>query len=1130
VSLLHTVRMADWRWSVVDEYFRAHPRPRAHVAVSGYDQFVTDGLPALIGQMNPFVMTKPASRERVEVYVGGEDGSAYELVPPTVWPNEARLHDTSYSAELVAKITVKHTAGQEAGSYDLEGVAVARVPVMLRSGLCRLSGLSPAELRGVGECPYDEGGYFVAGGKEKVVVSSEIGVTNRANVHVLGTGAVACVGRVRSVTGEGDFPRTLEVAVLRKTNELVVNGRVSQGKLRARAAYTLPLFTFMRMLGVETDDAIVSTIRANGGAALGESVLLEALRPSATVASAHGHTQSAAIAYAARRLSRSQRVLLPVEVHRIVDTDVLPNAHGDKAAYLGAIVADVLRVHHGIDSELDRDATFNKRVETAGAKFGDLFRDYYAAFRREAMDNLDRAWHETRDEGVSMSKLVTRASVSRLLPAHVVTEGMDKGLKGSWGLIAHQEGVVHEVDRLTMQGASSQLSRVTNPLSGGSADRAPRHAHGSHWGVICPLETPESREIGLVKHLAVLARVTPRGVCSATVKGVLLEAGGGGSTGTPVWLNGTPLGRTEDALALVGRLRELRLGGGLHPDVSVSWRPGRPRVDVHSDAGRLTRPLLRCSKGRVVGSKTAVSWDELLSTGAVEYVSVTEADDCMVAMVPDDVDERTTHCELHPSTILSSVAALVPFSNHNPSPRNLFACKQIKACASVYVTSFASRADVSSHLLHYGQRPLVTTRYAGYHRDDELPYGVNAIVAIASTSGDNQEDAIIFNSASLQRGMFHSTHFHTLVYDSKFATADAMHHVICNPVTSRAAVSEEADYSTLDATGLPRVSADIAPGCALLGRVLVTPDTGAEEDASVVADTTVHGTVGRVVTYDTATARRVKIRLHELREPEVGDKFASRHGQKGVIGSVRPPWDLPFLADGSVPDLIINPHAFPSRMTVAHMLEAIGAKGACVRGVIVDATPFTRSDAAGDMAALLADSGCEGTGVEVAHSPLTGAQMGEPLFWAPTYYMRLKHMVVDKVSASRKGKRDRVTRQPGHGRANAGGQRIGEMERDSILANGLASFLRESFVERADAPRSPVTFVEGRPSKRHADHGVTETETRIGAEVLTARVPYALTLAQTELAAMGLGMSLRGEDLLQGEISGMEAGETNGEG
>jgi DNA-directed RNA polymerase subunit B len=484
---------------------------------------------------------------------------------------------------------------------------------------------------------------------------------------------------------------------------------------------------------------------------------------------------------------------------------------------------------------------------------------------------------------------------------------------------------------------------VANSMQNTILRRPPRQLYGDTLGFKCPNHTPEGLDAGLVLHLCLLASVSERGGDAAAVEDAILSCDGVtrlryetavDAGETHVLLNGRVFATTREPARLRKELVQKRRSGLLHPHVGVAWMPGRPCLEVNADHGRLLRPLLVVADGELAADTPGFA--ALLAAGHMELLDAAELDCCLVAMSQHDMTPRTTHMELHGTAMLSSVALMTPYADHNQAPRNVFSCKQSTACASLYAGNFEARWDASVDLLHHGQRPLATTRFATAFGVDDMPYGENAIVAIMTCSGYNMEDSVMMNAAAVERGLFETTHLTTHAVDEGPGERFA------HPLTSGCTDVRDALFDKLDAQGLPVLGADIRRGDALVGKV--ASDAG---DRTVVADVTVHGTVAKVAVIPTSKgARRCKVRLADHRRPTVGDKFSSRHGQKGIVGRLVAPEDMPWTEDGVVPDIVINPHCLPSRMTVGQILEALFCKAAALDGASADATPFMKHDLA----------------------------------------------------------------------------------------------------------------------------------------------------------------------------------------
>jgi DNA-directed RNA polymerase beta subunit len=408
---------------------------------------------------------------------------------------------------------------------------------------------------------------------------------------------------------------------------------------------------------------------------------------------------------------------------------------------------------------------------------------------------------------------------------------------------------------------------------------------------------------------------------------------------------------------------------------------------------------------------------------------------------------------------------LISFPENNQLPRNTFSCSQSKQAVSLYNTAFLQRFDKMGVVLNAGQIPLVKTRYLKYFNNEQNPYGQNAIVAIMCYNGYNVEDSILFNEGSIKRGLFRTSYYNMYETreESKQSSGERVDSRVINMndyqqqnAVVNAGRGEGYDYSNLDANGLILENTMVTEKSVLIGQVVTnSKNAGKVVDASIRPK---KGQIGYVdKTYITETAnpdvpsRIAKVRIREDRAPNIGDKFASRCGQKGTVGLIIPEKDMPFTADGVRPDLIVNPHAFPSRMTIGQFVETIMAKACVVYGAFGDCTAFVNlGNKQATFGSMLQKENYNSTGTQVLYNGTTGEQIESEIFIGPTYYMRLKHMVKDKINFRARGPNTNLTRQPVQGRANDGGLRIGEMERDGVIAHGATRFLQESMMVRGD--------------------------------------------------------------------------------
>jgi len=526
----------------------------------------------------------------------------------------------------------------------------------------------------------------------------------------------------------------------------------------------------------------------------------------------------------------------------------------------------------------------------------------------------------------------------------------------------------------------------------------------------------------------------------------------------------------------------------------------------------------------------------------IDYLDTSEEESAYIATTQDNLGSSPyyTHCEIDPSLIFGVMGNSIIYPETNQFPRNCFSCGQSRQAVSVYHSNSQMRMDKMGVLLNYGQTPLIKSRYLEYINKEEQPYGVNAIVAIMSYTGYNVEDAILINEASVKRGIFRTTYYTT--YEAREESDKVAGTDVNTFFTNIEAkpnvrgIKEGYDYSKLDANGLVEENTLIDEKIILIGEVTANSEQkGVYVDHSV---TTKKGQLGYVdkafMTEGEEGFRIAKIRIREERLPAIGDKMASRAGQKGTLGIIIPEEDMPFTADGLRPDLIINPHALPSRMTIGQLVESLFGKACALYGAYGDCTAFQVKGANYETyGAMLTKMGYNHTGNEILYSGFTGEQLYSEIYIGPTYYMRLKHMVKDKINYRATGKRNFLTRQTNQGRANDGGLKIGEMERDGIMAHGLSYFLNESYMVRGDQYYMAVCNKTGaiavyNPEKNlflspFADGPLMFTKNVEGQDVLNAiskygrsfsvlRIPFALKLLIQELQVMNVQMRIITED------------------
>jgi DNA-directed RNA polymerase beta subunit len=646
--------------------------------------------------------------------------------------------------------------------------------------------------------------------------------------------------------------------------------------------------------------------------------------------------------------------------------------------------------------------------------------------------------------------------------------------------------------------------------------------------------TPEGNSIGLVKNLAMMSNVTissnsnhMRHILKDNDTMIMFNGTNVGifdAQSTVVVVNGDIVGVHLNPHELYRDLKTLKRMGIVNVSTSIVWDIFHREIRIHTEGGRLVRPLLVIENNALCGDVSSHrNWEDMLMHGLVEYVDVEESNFNMIAIKVEDLHRGNkgvhkqpmyTHLEIHPSMMLGVLAGSIPFSDHNQAPRNCYQSSMGKQAIGIYTSNFRHRFDTMAHVLNYPQRPLVTTNISKIAHIDEMPCGINVIVAIMCMTGFNQEDSIIMNKSAIDRGLFSSTYYRTYKEQNNRNHSNGEEEFFVKPDANNTKCMKPFNYDKLSNDGFVPENTYVESGDIIIGKCMPQKKDSVivYKDTSMALKTNEMGYVDKNCHNDKYFTNVngdgynfAKVRIRNMRSPTVGDKFSSRAAQKGTLGMIYSQEDMPFTKEGIVPDIILNPHAIPSRMTIGQLMECLLGKACAVHGIYGDATPFGNISVE-DIAKLLEVYALERYGNELLYNARTGEQIPTQIFIGPTFYQRLKHMTCDKIhSRSNAGPVVLLTRQPAEGRAREGGLRIGEMEQEVNVAHGIQSFLKERFLESSDNYRVFVCKKCGMIANVNPDKAIYVCKPcKNTSHFAQIRLPYACKLLFQELQTMSL--------------------------
>ena len=1204
-------------WDIINTLFRDNPDILVKHHLDSFNSFFFKGIPNIIQYYNPVIVVDSGSMidsttysSEIHLYLGGKQAKDIYYGKPIIheedgeqhymYPNEARLKNMTYASsihydievDVINRTIVDGVIKQNVESFTLNKVYFCKIPIMLQSKLCILNEMSKEARYQFGECKNDPGGYFIVDGKEKVIVNQEKFGDNLLYLRKASAKDenYSYYADMRTVSEDPSKPkRTLSVALVKSNNlKTTSNTENEEEKIEDEGVLSknnivvfvpnvrkpVPLFILMRALGIESDKEIIEMCLLDLHA---DENLIDFFIPSIYDAGSI-FTQKEAIAYIKLLIKHKTKEA----VLEILLDYLLPNISGNflnKAYVIGYMVKRLIYVATSRELPTDRDSFRYKRIETTGMLLHELFQEYYRLHVKSIKTVID-VYSSNKDNTFDDVIKLIKANYNDIFIIKTVEKGIMKGFKGNWGSLAYtkKDGVVQDLNRLSFLSSIAHLRKLNLSMDSSAKLVKPRLLHSSHYGIVCPVHTPDGGNVGFHKHLSIGAHITAGTSSSAFMKYLLKHNVRELHNLTPhdmkktqkVFLNGNWIGIHVNPVNLVNSFKNDRRNGYISVFTNIYWDIQRSEIYFATDSGRLCRPVLYITRDenatRVSNDinieNDQLSWKQLVdnligddTTGTleydyvekigdestkhaksvIEYMDTLETEGSYIAMYEKDIDNYHTHLEIHPSLMLSVLGNMIIFPENNQLPRDLFSCGQSKQAVSLYHSNFLNRIDTLGVVLNYGQNPIVKSRYLDYVCNSQHPYGENVIVAIACYSGYNVEDALIFNQASVDRGLFRTTYYK--LYEDRESSDTVAEsdlntkflNVLDNEVTN---IKADYDYNNLNADGVIKENTQLNEKMILVGKAVETK-TGEYVDKSMKTKKGQQGFVDKSFITDAEDGFRIaKIRVREERTPAIGDKLCSRAGQKGTIGIILPEEDMPFTEDGIRPDVIMNPHAIPSRMTIGHLVECIIGKVCVMKGYYGDCTAFEQKESKlEEFGNALKQCGFHSSGNQILTSGFTGEQLESSIFFGPNYYLRLKHMVKDKINYRNTGPRSSMTRQTVQGRSNDGGLRIGEMERDGLIAHGMTSFVQDSMMKRGDAYSLAICNHTGNIAvynehenimySLHADGPLCfdylhdpDLDTRarhisrFGKSFSVVHIPYSMKLLMQELVSMNVSMQI----------------------
>ncbi len=1034
-----------------------------------------------------------------------------------LFPQEARLRNCTYGSQITMDVHIKYIVRhgknlEEVGTYYKKFPSYNicnNMPIMVQSDMCELKNYKHINM---GECDKDTGGYFIVKGSEKVVLGQERSAENTIQCYFINLPKYTWKAEIKCVPSNKLIsPKQVTAFISKHDNSICISiPRIKQ---------PIPLFVLFRALGILSDLDICQHILLFNNNTSTNSLtkdmrtkLLNELEPSIiasyeciTQESAFQHIMTYAmftytVPYHINKeterdlvIQMRQEVGIPLKkkfTQEVLDDDLFAHCTTlvQKQYFLGYLINKLLMTKLGWLNVGDRDSYLNKRVDATGTLLNKLLLNQVNKIKK----NVIKVGIKELDNGVwkssnNFTDIINQTNIEKIINSTIESKFIRALSTGDFSITYNASdnkvGVAQVLNRLNQIATISHIRRVSTSIEKNGKLVEPRKLHATSWGYFCPYETPEGQSVGIVKNMSILTHFTISTNMSVLEKLintfiVPIESYKESPTGSFVkmFLNGIFLGivLNNDPIITLNAIKSLKYCGIINIFTSICYDYFNMEIRICSDTGRITRPLFRVKNGQLMFTQAmylsildgTLSWNDLficgkLTESVLEYLDPAEHNCAIIGTSLKDIENNNgglkySHCEIDSSLMLGMTASCIPFPQHNQSPRIVYQSAQAKQAISIYMTNFYNRLDKTAYVLNYPTKPLIDTQVMNILKFNEHSSGCNLVVAIMSYSGYNQEDSILINQGSIDRGIFQSTIYHSEKDEDKFQPSND--EIRGMPDLSKTESLRTGDYTKLNNKGFIPKNTLVNNRDVIMAKVtLIKKTTDATQKNKYIDKSIQVKTCGEEVYIDDNYFETngegynvAKVKTRATRKPIIGDKFSSRHGQKGTIGNIIAEKDMPFTSNGCRPDIIINPHAIPSRMTIGQLLENNLGKILVELGLFGDGTCFNNSITLEWISKKLLSLGYEAHGNELMYSGETGQQMEASIFMGPIFYQRLKHMVNDKQHARSTGPPVALTRQPTEGKSRDGGLRVGEMERDCedfdtqiSLTNGLSIKLGE---------------------------------------------------------------------------------------